>query len=112
LSRNALIRFSVAGLTGGIAGVSLVGILGVLDAKGLAGCSLTSGWGVFVPIITGLFIGGAAWGFLAVPDERTAENSNSRRECPECGGTILGDWRLCPHCGARLPEVTAEQPSC
>lgn len=98
-------------MTGGIAGLSIIGILGVLDAEGLGGCSITSGWGVLVPIVTGLFVGGAAWGFLAAPDERDADNASSRRECPKCGGTILGDWRLCPHCGARLMDASTEPPS-
>lgn len=109
MDRTPLIRFTVAAVAGAIAGVSIVAVLSLLNAEGFKGCTVTAGWGVLVPIITGVFVGGAAWGFFSVrDDEISSSNAAVRCECPVCGGTILGDWRLCPHCGSRITEASAE----
>ncbi len=60
------------------------------------------GW--LVPLVAGILIGAITLVLLGgrSSDEREDETPVATSECAACGGSILTDWRMCPHCGALL----------
>lgn len=104
MSRSPIIRLVVAALIGGIAASAVIGVLVIVNAEtGFAGCTATTGIGRIVPIIAGIVIAGLAFALLS--DRPIGSNEVGahpiQATCGDCGGIIRGDWRLCPHCGAR-----------
>ncbi len=61
------------------------------------------GW--IPPVAAGLVIGVAV---LLLGSGRSRDRSVGpdlqTRSCTECGQDVGQDWRLCPHCGARLDD--------
>lgn len=62
-----------------------------------------SGW--MVPLLAGGLTGLVSWMLLRGTDRKHEDTCTWRTTgvlCPECGGVIRADWRLCPHCGHRI----------
>ena len=60
-----------------------------------------------LPLVAGAAVGVLAWTFLverAQPRQETPKRIELA--CPSCGRPILESWRLCPHCGALISEVS------
>ncbi len=76
-----------------------------VDGLGNSVAALT--W--IVPIAAGFLVGGVAWALLATGDRLP---SRVRVHCTACGASILEGWRICPHCGHFVGDVTdrAERP--
>lgn len=105
MSRSSLIRLAVAGIVGVVAASALIGLLLFVNAgDGFALCTATTRLGWLVPIVAGVGIAGVA--FVLLSDRPIGSEGEdvvlAQACCSECGGIIRGDWRLCPHCGARL----------
>lgn len=81
-------------------------VVSAINAEtGFARTTAAEHYGWLVPVVAGFTVAGVAWALLtsrSAPDDVT--HIVSRCECEECGGTVLGDWRLCPHCGYRFPD--------
>lgn len=82
----------------------VVGALLVVNAdSGLAGCTMVSGFGWMAPLLLGSVLGGAAWALLA--QRRSGHQGSPDYDavpCGTCGREVLGQWRMCPYCGAML----------
>lgn len=113
--RSPVIRLIAAGVAGAASALALLALITLLNADdGFAHTTATTGLGWTVPLIAGVLTGAMAWALLvsrrdaAQPDPPSAE----RCACTSCGGIVLGDWRLCPHCGERLAEVGVTRTTC
>lgn len=88
---------------------ALAGLFGVLYAFdggfGLAGSTLTGRLGWAIPLLSGAIIGGVAWMLLSHSDDDPSAVMPRSVPCGVCGKPVLSDWRLCPHCGARLDRI-------
>jgi hypothetical protein len=71
----------------------------------LAGSTVTTGYGWLVPLLAAVVSGLVGWALLrdsALRSDR-CEWKFTGFTCPSCGGSVRTDWRLCPHCGNRMP---------
>lgn len=98
-------RHIVLTVAGVLAAVGLVcGVLVVINADtGFVGCTVTSRFGWVAPLLAGSVIGGAAWALLG--QHRASDEGRAVRDavpCTACGREVLGQWRMCPYCGAML----------
>jgi hypothetical protein len=98
-------RHIVLTAAGILAAAGLVfGALVVVNAEtGFVGCTVTSRFGWMAPLLAGSVIGGAAWALLG--QHRAGEEERAGRDaapCGACGREVLGQWRMCPYCGAML----------
>lgn len=90
-------------LMGGIFAV-FFGILAFVDSpSGLQGLNATE-LAVGAPLLAGLVIGIVSWALMAGPVEDEPESLGEQGVCGTCGGNVLSEWRLCPHCGAILSD--------
>jgi len=111
VSRTKLIRLAGAA-TGTIVvlGTLSSAVLLVASSGGVAGGEVSAvAW--YVPVLAGASIAGLMWAMLSArhsdADGDIGLGVNSC--CTACGGTIHSDWRLCPHCGERLPGTGSRQ---
>lgn len=58
------------------------------------------------PLVVALVVGGVIVAMGGT--RRDADAADPRVACAECGGLVRLDWRLCPHCGARLGRPGSE----
>lgn len=114
MHRSPFIRFLTLGIAVLAAGSTVLLALLVINAgHGFAGCTVTMAGGWWAPIVSGLVVGGVTWALLSlkiINHHRHYTIKDGRCTCPACGGTILGDWRLCPHCGAQIAPVHGDTP--
>jgi hypothetical protein len=90
-------------MAGAVAALALLALLYYVNADtGFAHTTATTGLGWLVPLIAGIVSGGVAWALLVSRPADDGARPIDRCRCAVCGGTVLGDWRLCPHCGERL----------
>jgi hypothetical protein len=88
-------------------GVVIVGALGLaILMAGDGGFSGSTGalvrW--YVPILLGVAVAALVWVGLSEADsDDTDLGMGADSCCGACGGAIHSEWRLCPHCGERLP---------
>lgn len=91
----------------------VVGALLLVNAdSGLAGCTMVSGFGWMAPLLLGSVLGGATWALLA--QRRSDQQSRGGYEavpCTTCGREVLGQWRMCPYCGAMLVRDSGHEPA-
>ncbi|HSK46865.1 MAG TPA: hypothetical protein VLA05_02540 [Coriobacteriia bacterium] len=86
-----------------------LGLLAFIDlanaGQGFIHTTAATSYGWIIPIVAGGVIGLVALALLAGEDAPAHSAMHpSSCKCSQCGGTVLGEWRLCPHCGARLSE--------
>jgi len=75
-------------------------VLFVNAGSGFAGCTSAMQFGWIAPLLAASIIGGLAWVLLS--QDHTPEDEDTHvpaAECPECGRTVMGEWRMCPYCG-------------
>jgi hypothetical protein len=109
-----VIRFVLAGIVGAFVALVLLALVYVGNAEGgFENTTAATGMGWLVPVLAGGVTAALAWALLASSrkSDETSELS-PRGECTQCGGSILGDWRLCPHCGALLPPGDSSASEC
>ncbi len=107
MKSTPLRRIAFAGLTGGMAALGVLGLLLALNAEeGFANCTATTGAGWVLPLVSGVLVLGLAWSLSRGGHARTESRSSAHHACEACGGTVFGDWRMCPHCGQRFSECT------
>ena len=103
--------FTVAALMGA-AGV-VVGALMLVNAdSGLSGCTMVSGFGWMAPLLLGSVLGGATLALLA--QRRSGQQGRPEYDavpCHTCGREVLGQWRMCPYCGAMLDRGSKHEPA-
>jgi len=78
-------------------------VLLVNAGSGFAGCTSATQFGWVAPLLAASIIGALAWVLLS--QHRTLDDDDPHAasiECPECGQTVMGEWRMCPHCGEVL----------
>lgn len=79
------------------AGVAYIIVVGTVDPVG----SRPMDWGIAA--VAALVIAGVSWILLS---QRRTDDSEEipfvRAPCPTCGHEVLGQWRMCPYCGAML----------
>ncbi len=84
--------------------VAVVALVLLVNAgSGFAGCTSAMEFGWVAPLIAASIIGGLAWVLLS--QEHSAGDDDAQvpvAECPECGRTVMGAWRMCPYCGEVL----------
>lgn len=56
-----------------------------------------------VPLVSALAVGGVVF---AVSRNVSSGDAPSGAACPRCGGSVMAQWRLCPHCGTQLTHRT------
>jgi hypothetical protein len=101
---------AVAGAFG--AAVALFALLlAVNQGLGFGGCTGTGPLGWSLPLVSGLLIGGVAWGLLfTAPNRSDEKGARHCVPCPSCDKAVMEDWRMCPYCGRILPvERPAQQ---
>lgn len=78
-------------------------VLLVNSDTGFAGCTSAMQFGWIAPLIAASIIGGLAWVLLSQDQTSDDDVTNiPAAECPECGRTVMGAWRMCPYCGEVL----------
>jgi hypothetical protein len=105
----------VAAVVGGLSAVGLVAFLNFVNGQeGYVACTIASGPGWLVPLLTGVGIAGIVWSRLRTQgDVRGGRRvSLTQCHCGTCGGRVLEDWRLCPHCGASLADTSTSSAIC
>ncbi|TDB39697.1 MAG: hypothetical protein D9V44_01685 [Actinobacteria bacterium] len=97
-------RNTIVAVTGILAVVALVaGLVLIVNAEAGYACTSAAEFGWLAPLFAASIIGGLAWVLLS-QDPRTPDDTESTplAECPECGRSVLGQWRMCPYCGEML----------
>ncbi len=80
--------------------VAVALVLVVNAESGFEGCTSTAQFGWIAPLLAASIIGGLAWVLLS--QNHTVDDDEPQVpsvECPECGRTVMGGWRMCPYCG-------------
>lgn len=78
-------------------------VLLVNAGSGFEGCTSATQFGWAAPLLAASIIGGLAWVLLS--QDHTVGDDDPHvpaTECPECGRTVMGEWRMCPYCGEVL----------
>jgi DNA-directed RNA polymerase subunit RPC12/RpoP len=93
----------VAGL---VSSLTLAGIIAEFDPHWIATDNPLAPVAWLLSVVTGIAAAWFAWTFAAPVDsaEHSDIGNHTMVQCPECGGAVYSEWRLCPHCGARVPE--------
>ncbi len=98
-------RTTIATILGALLLVAFVGgLVMVVNAEdGFANCTGAAEFGWMAPLFAAAIIGGLAWVLLR-QDPRSPDDAQAApfEECPECGRSVLGQWRMCPYCGEML----------
>ncbi len=97
-------RSTIIAVTGIIAVIALVaGLVLIVNAEAGFTCTGAAEFGWLAPLFAASIIGGLAWVLLS-QTPRTPDDTESTplAECPECGRSVLGQWRMCPYCGEML----------
>jgi len=92
---------------GAVAAVAVVAAALVLinSDEGFIGCTVTYPFGWAAPLLAGGILGAATWVLLDQSRPRRHDDvSYDAGTCTQCGREILGQWRMCPYCGAMLEE--------
>ena len=76
----------------------------VTGGEAITGPGGMAGW--MGPLVAAVVVGGVIVAMGGT--RRDADVADSRVACAECGGLVRSDWRLCPHCGARLGRLKNE----
>lgn len=83
-------------------------VAGVFEFAGAIPAGPRSSFGWAVPLVSlAVIVGVTALLFFREPDD--ADEIGLYATCDSCGHTVLPEWRLCPYCGARLHESSAEE---
>lgn len=109
MDRSRLLQL-LSAVSGGLAAVlGLLGILLLLSGRTglMGGCSALTPVGWTVPLLSGAVIGAVTWILLGQETLSDDPSGGSASTCPSCSTSVMSEWRLCPHCGHRLDEVTA-----
>lgn len=86
-----------------VTGVALVLVLALgPDLLARAAVATAAGW--VLPLVAGSVTAAVAWALVRGTSSRgtSCEWKAPGSVCPECGGVVRVDWRLCPHCGQRI----------
>lgn len=76
-----------------------------LRGCGLGSCALGHTFGWVVPLVAAVVLGGSTWLLLGQADaEDDSTHLPAAAECASCRKEILGQWRMCPYCGAMLGD--------
>ncbi|HET6350761.1 MAG TPA: hypothetical protein VFG89_01350 [Coriobacteriia bacterium] len=78
-------------------------ILFVRSPDGFRGLTSTE-LAIGAPLLAGLVLGVVSWALMTGPIEEEPESLGEQEACRSCGGTVMSEWRLCPHCGAILSD--------
>ena len=101
--RPAALGHIAAALVGGsFAGIVVLGTLSFLNRDvGFASCTAMADYVWVTLLLAGLIIGGVILLLLDFPeaDECVSDSTVVTSTCASCGGSIIEDCRLCPHCG-------------
>jgi len=107
-----LIRLAIAAALGATAALLLLGVLSFLNSGGgFAAATAATPLGWLVPLGAIALSGALAFSLYSLRSPmQTESESRGVCRCTKCGGTVMGEWRLCPHCGVSLsdPDSTAE----
>lgn len=99
-----LLKVASGVLVGTLAVVIVAGVFEVASAIP-AGPRSPFGWAV--PLVSlAVIVGVTALLFFRESDD--IDEVGLYTTCDSCGHTVLPEWRLCPYCGARLHESSAE----
>jgi hypothetical protein len=107
-------RRFLLGTSGALVVLSIVAAIVALanGEAGFAGCTIARPFGWIAPIVTASVLAVAGWTLMAQrqPDEgsSTAFISTS---CRVCDREVMGQWRMCPYCGAMLDVPSVEPAS-
>jgi hypothetical protein len=108
VKRHPLIGLVLAGLVGALATGAVLAVILLVNADdGFSRTTVAEGMGWLVPILAGVVTGVVAWALLATRRREDSKPTDlgPHCTCSLCGGSVRGDWRLCPHCGARLADT-------
>lgn len=85
----------------------LLGALALLNANdGFDGTSAATAFGWLVPLGAVVLTGVLAASLYSIRSPGPSEHEGfGVCRCSQCGGTVLGEWRLCPHCGTALGDA-------
>lgn len=86
-------------------GAVLAMLLLINSDEGFIGSTVTYPFGWLAPLLAGAILGVATWVLLDQPRARRHDDAGyDAGTCPQCDREILGQWRMCPYCGALLSE--------
>ncbi len=108
-------RWLVLAILGGFGAVgAVIAVVALASSIGpIAGSpgSVPIGW--IVPLGSLFVIVGVTWLLLSQAPVDGGENAAPYGSiaCPSCGRQVMVDWRLCPYCGAMMPEASPAIPT-
>jgi hypothetical protein len=109
--QSRYIRWVVLAALGVLGAIGLVlAAFALLSPAGVdlgSAASLPMSW--IVPIGSLFVIVGVTWLLLSqAPSDDSADAAPyDSTTCPSCGRLVMVDWRLCPYCGAMMPEAAS-----
>ena len=107
-------RRFLLGASGALVVLSLVAAVVALTngEAGFAGCTIARPFGWIAPIMTASVLAVAGWTLMAQrqPDEGPSSTQFTSTLCGVCEHEVLGQWRMCPYCGAMF-DASSDDPT-
>lgn len=94
--------------------VAVAALILVVNADaGLEGSTGTARYGWLAPLVAASVIGVVAWLLLGESSDHDDQppSPSQTSVCPECGRSVLKQWRMCPYCGEMLEDSTVTHSS-
>lgn len=111
---RAIGRLLVAAAAGVVTSVGLVVYLDYVnghDGFVVSAAATEPGW--LVPLISGAAVAGIVWSVMRAEATGSSQGGeHSPSSCHACGGMVLEDWRMCPHCGVQFEGAPRTRATC
>lgn len=110
---RALGRLLVATAAGVVTSVGLVVYLNYVNGQdGFMASTAATNPGWLVPLISGVSVAGIVWSVMRSDIAANQLGEHARSSCETCGGMVLEDWRMCPHCGEQFESDPRTRATC
>lgn len=112
MTKQNVTRITVSSLVGLLSSFTLIGLIAGFDFSRVTPENPQSTLVWLLAVVTGVFAALLAWSLLSPRNHEDLADGerHAQVQCPDCGGVVYEDWRLCPHCGARTQDESTPTP--
>lgn len=112
MTKQNVTRITVSSLVGLSSAFTLISLIAGFDFSRVSPENPHSTLVWLLAVVSGVFAALLAWSLLSLPNQVDIVDGERHAEvqCPDCGGMMYEDWRLCPHCGARIQDESTPSP--